>query len=169
MSSCNQNNMFDSDDLPLALMFEEDELIARLRHSDGTQDGDEREPAVAEAVANLVDDTELSEVSTDEVEVSDSEDEFLPSPGNAFSSDEDFKRRRSLQVLRNSVHSNSPTAHLSTSEAEFAMTASLNTVMAISCAVDESVANWEASEVFLQLGVQRFQDHQVEYYYHRNT
>jgi len=40
-------------------MFEEDVPLARLLHSDGTQAGDEREPTVVEAVANLVDDTEL--------------------------------------------------------------------------------------------------------------
>jgi len=106
---------------------------------------------VAEAVENLVADAELSKVSTDEVGVSDSEDELLPSPCDAFSSDKDFealrlkKCRHALQALRNYVHSSSPTAHQSTSEAEIAITASLKTVIAISCAVDEAIANSEAS------------------------
>jgi len=70
------------------------------------------------------------------VEVADSEDELLPSPGDAFGSDEDFealrprKRRRPLLALRNYVQSNSPTANSSTSEAEIVITASLNTAMA---------------------------------------
>jgi len=76
--------MLDADDLPLALAFEEDVPLARLMHSDGTQAGDERELAVAEPIANFVDDTELSEVSAQEVEVYDSEDEFLPSSGDVF-------------------------------------------------------------------------------------
>ena len=77
--------------------------------------------------------------------------EFLLSPGDVFSSGEDFealrprKRRRPLEALRNYVHSNSPTAHSSTSEVEIAIMASLNTAMAISCAVDEAIANSEAS------------------------
>jgi len=93
----------------------------------------------------------LSEVSADEVGASDSDDEFFSSPGDAFSSDEDLealkprKSRRPLQVLRNYVHSNSLTAHSSTSEAEIAITASLNTAMAMACAVVEAVANSEAS------------------------
>jgi len=86
--------MFDADDLPLVFMFEEDVPLAGLTYSDGTQGGDEREAAVAEAVTNLVDDTEMSEVPVDEVVVSDSEYEFLPSPGDAFSSDKDFEALR---------------------------------------------------------------------------
>jgi len=35
VSSCDQSNMFDADDLPLALMCEEDVPLARLMHSDG--------------------------------------------------------------------------------------------------------------------------------------
>ena len=57
MSSCDQN-IFDADHLPLAVMFEEEVPLAGLTCSDDTQAGNEREPAVAEAVANLVDDTE---------------------------------------------------------------------------------------------------------------
>jgi len=48
-------------------MFARSSALARLIRSDDTQAGDEREPAVAEAVANLVNDTELSVVSADEV------------------------------------------------------------------------------------------------------
>jgi len=50
-----------------------------------------------------------------------------------------------LQALRNNVHSNSPTAHSSTSTVEIAITASLNSAMAISCAVDQAIAYSEAS------------------------
>jgi len=42
-------------------VFEEDVQLARLLQSVGAQAGDECGPAVVEAVANLVDDTELSE------------------------------------------------------------------------------------------------------------
>jgi len=60
--------MVDCDDLPLALVFEEDVQLSRLLQSDGAQAGNESGPAVAaEAVANLVDDTKLSEVSADEM------------------------------------------------------------------------------------------------------
>jgi len=69
-------------------------------HSDGTQAGDEREPEVAEAVANLVDNTELSEVSADDVEIA----------------------------------------------------TTLNTAMAISCAMDEAIANSEASGCVSAIG-----------------
>ena len=50
-----------------------------------------------------------------------------------------------LQALRNYVPSNSPTAHSSTSEDDIAITASLNSAMAIYCAVDETIANSETS------------------------
>jgi len=87
--------MIDCNDLLQALVFEVDVQLSRLLQSDGAQAGDESGPAVAEAVANLVDDTELSEVSTDEVELSDSNGhDFLPTAGNIFSSDEGFAAPR---------------------------------------------------------------------------
>jgi len=55
---------------------EEKAPLARLLQSVGAHPGYESGPAVAEAVANLADDTELSDVSTDEVERSDSNDDF---------------------------------------------------------------------------------------------
>jgi len=80
----------------------------KVLQSDGVQNGDDCGRAVAEAVANLVDDTELSEVSADEMELSDSDHyDFLPTAGDVFSSDEDFsaprsrKRQRPLNALRN--------------------------------------------------------------------
>ena len=95
MSRCDQSSMIDCNDLLQALVFEVDVQLSRLLQSDGAQAGDESGPAVAEAVANLVDDTELSEVSTDEVELSDSNGhDFLPTAGNIFSSDEGFAAPR---------------------------------------------------------------------------
>jgi len=68
MSLCDQSSIDDCDDLPLALLFEEYVQLSRLLHSDGAQDGDESGPVDFQAVAKLVDGTELSEVSADELE-----------------------------------------------------------------------------------------------------
>jgi len=65
---------------------------------------------------------------------------------DVFISDEGFaaprtrKRQRPLKALRNYVHSfhcDSPTANSSTHDAEIGITATLNTAIAISTAVDD--------------------------------
>jgi len=78
MSLCEPSSIVDGDDLLLALVVEEDVQLLRFLQSDGAQAGDESGRAVFAAVANVVDDTELSEVSADELELSESDDhDFL--------------------------------------------------------------------------------------------
>jgi len=77
-------------------VFEEDAQLSRLLHSDGAQAGDGSGRAVAEAVVNHVDDTELGEVSADDAELSDSDDrDFLTTAGAVFSPDNIFAAPRS--------------------------------------------------------------------------
>ena len=81
----------------LALAFEEDVQLSRLLQSDGAHASNGSGRTVFVAVAKRVGDTELSEVSADEVELSDSDDS-LPMAGKVFSSDQDFAAPRSKKA-----------------------------------------------------------------------
>jgi len=77
--------MSDSDHLPLStLVSNEDRSPARLLEGDGLQAADKRGPVVDETVADLLEDTSWSGFSAEEAEVSDCEDDFIPSAGDVF-------------------------------------------------------------------------------------
>ena len=112
--------MSDSDDMPV--VFEEDKPFARqLKRYVAQAAGDGSGTAVDEIVANHLHDTELSEGSVDEVQVSDSDDEYVPSAGDD-SSDEDLvvstprKRRRLSQAPRKYVRCASESSRASNAE-----------------------------------------------------
>jgi len=127
----NRGKMSDSDYLPLStFVFEEDQPLARLLEIDDAQATEDDGCVVNEAVAKLLD-SELSGLSSDEVEAYGSEDDYIPSASDVPSSDEDCtasasrKRQRLSQAARYCVQipgNSTATANTSTIDASHSST-----------------------------------------------